>query len=329
MTFSLEPLELLEQNCFQSVKDRATSSKYPSNKIPVSVHWSDPEPNLPNNYGSAMSQLYSMDHRLQRDPNMKQFYQQSVDTGVEKGFVKTLGKSEVKGTFGKECYLPRPPVVNPNKSGGVRRDCNAAAGYKDVYLNDKLLAGPDLIHGLIGTIFGFWERPIALTAIIKSMFPQPQFPKQNKSYLSFGDQQCTNLCKLTSISVMFLMQRVQQHEQATLWSGDRERGRVSNCSKGNPKQLLRGRFHQVRRHTWRNNQCFQATATSFVKTWLWTKKTESPTAGEWPSKSLRTWDQSAMQSKCKWNQLRWVRHCLDISGMLLNEVCKFTEVPAK
>ena len=63
-------------------------------------------------------------------------------------------------------------VLNPNKPGKVRRVCNAAAKYKDICLNDKLLAAPDLLHGLIGTIFRFREGPIALTADIESMFLQ-------------------------------------------------------------------------------------------------------------------------------------------------------------
>ena len=147
--------------------------------------WSEPEPNLPNNYGSALGQLYSLERRFQRDPNLKELYQQSIDKDVEKGFVKILSKSEVKGTFGKERYSPHHPVLNPNKPGKVRRVCNAAAKYKDLCLNDKLLAGPDLLHGLIGSIFRFREGPIALTADIESMFLQVQVPERDKSCLRF------------------------------------------------------------------------------------------------------------------------------------------------
>ena len=89
--------------------------------------WSEPEPNLPNNYGSALGQLHSLERRFQRDPKLKELYQQSIDKDVEKGFVKILGKSEVKGTFGKELYLPHHPVIKPNNPGKVRRVCNAAA----------------------------------------------------------------------------------------------------------------------------------------------------------------------------------------------------------
>ena len=108
-----------------------------------------------------------------------------MDTDVEKGFVKILDESEVKGIFGKEWYLQHHPVLNPNKPGKVRLVCNAASKCTGVCLNDKLLAGPDLLHGLIGTIFRFCERPVALTADIESMFLQVQVPEQDRSCLRF------------------------------------------------------------------------------------------------------------------------------------------------
>ena len=57
--------------------------------------------------------------------------------------------------------------------------------YKEVCLNDKLLAGPDLLHGLIGTIFRFREGPTALTADIEAMFLQVQVSEQDRSCLRF------------------------------------------------------------------------------------------------------------------------------------------------
>ena len=136
---------------------------------------SEREPNLPNNYGSALGQLYSLERRPQKDLNMKEMYQQSIDADVEKRFVKILNKSEVSGTFGKESS------TKPQQPGKNRRVCNAAAKYHDVCLNDKLLAGPDFLHEVIGTIFGFRDGPIALTADIESMFLQVQVPERDKS----------------------------------------------------------------------------------------------------------------------------------------------------
>ena len=99
--------------------------------------WSEPETNLPNDYGSTLVHLYSLERRFQRDPSLKEFYQQSIDTDVEKGCVNILGKSEVNGNLGKDCYLPHHLVVNPNEPGKLRPAYNAAAKYKDLCLNDS------------------------------------------------------------------------------------------------------------------------------------------------------------------------------------------------
>ena len=77
-----------------------------------------------------------------------------------------------------------PSSAKPEQAS-QRPVCNAASKYKEVCLNDKLLAGPDLLHGLIRTVFRFHEGPIALTADIESMFLQVQVPEQDKSCLRF------------------------------------------------------------------------------------------------------------------------------------------------
>ena len=94
----------------QAQKFLEITTMFTGKRYEVGTLWSEPEPNLPNKYGSALGQLYSLERRFQRDPNLKELYQQSIDTDVEKRFVKILGKSEVKGTFGKEWYLPHHPV---------------------------------------------------------------------------------------------------------------------------------------------------------------------------------------------------------------------------
>ena len=68
-------------------------------------------------------------------------------------FVKILDEYEVKRIFGKEWYLQHHPVLNPNMSGEERRVCNAASKYREI--NDMLLAGPALLHGLLVTVVRF------------------------------------------------------------------------------------------------------------------------------------------------------------------------------
>ena len=134
-----------------------STTKFTGKRYKVGMLWSEPEPNIPNNYNSTLGQLYSLERRFQRDPNLKSLYQQSIDTNIEKEFAKILNESKVEGTFGKEWCLPHHPVLNTNKPGKVRRVCNAASMYKEVCLNNKLIAGPDLLHGLIKKSSDFAE----------------------------------------------------------------------------------------------------------------------------------------------------------------------------
>ena len=110
----------------QAQKMLESSTKFKGGRYEVGMLWSEPEQNLQNNNSSALGQLYSLERRLQRDPNLESLYQQSIDTDVEKGIVKILNEPEVKNNFGKEWYLPHQSVLNPNKPRKVRRVCKAA-----------------------------------------------------------------------------------------------------------------------------------------------------------------------------------------------------------
>ena len=116
-----------KRNCKHKTHKMLESlTKFTGERYEVGMWWSELEPNLPNNYSSALGQLYSLKRRFQRYQNLKRLYQQSTDTDVETGFLKILDKSEMKGTFGKEWYLQHNPVINPAKPSKVSRFCNAA-----------------------------------------------------------------------------------------------------------------------------------------------------------------------------------------------------------
>ena len=67
-----------------------STTKFTGERYVVGMLWSEPEPNLPDNYSSNLGQLYSLERRFQRDPNLKSLYQQSIDKNVKKGSVEIL-----------------------------------------------------------------------------------------------------------------------------------------------------------------------------------------------------------------------------------------------
>ena len=81
-----------------------STTKLTGEPYEVGMLLSEPESYMPNNYSSTLAQFYSLERGFQRDPNPKGLYQQSIDTDVEKGFVKILVEPKLKGTFEKDGF---------------------------------------------------------------------------------------------------------------------------------------------------------------------------------------------------------------------------------
>ena len=165
---------------------------------------------LPNNLYCAMGQLKSLEQRLQKDETLKKRYQETIDTDIDAGYVPKVDQAELNETKDKlQWYLLHHPVINPHKPEKFRRVSNAAAKYKGVALNDKLLSGPDLLQSLIGIIFRFREYQIALSADIEAMFLQVAVP--------YNESRCLQLLWREDPELRtFLWQKTDRLVQITL-----------------------------------------------------------------------------------------------------------------
>ena len=162
------------------------TTNFDGERYEVGLLWKNAKLHLPNNYSSAVSQLKSLVRRLEKDANLKQRYKETIDVDVQKGFVRILEEEELENTkTDLQWYVPHLPVLNPNKPDKVRRVCNAASKFGGVSLNDNLMAGPDLLQSLIGIIFRFREKEIALTADVEAMFLQVKVPPTDYRVLRF------------------------------------------------------------------------------------------------------------------------------------------------
>ena len=162
------------------------TTKFDGERYEVGILWKRNDPFLPNNYSSALSQMKSLEYRLEKKPELKKLCQNSIKLDVEKGFVRILKQEELEATkLERQWYVPHHPVENPNKPGKVRRVCNAASKFRGISLNDNLLTGPDLLQNLIGIFFRFREQKIAITADIEAMFLQVKVPPEDCKVLRF------------------------------------------------------------------------------------------------------------------------------------------------
>jgi hypothetical protein len=168
----------------QQLLDETTT--HDGERYKVGLLWSQDDATLPNNYGSALGQLKSLEQRLRKDPALEKKYVQTISTDLEKGYIRKISRTELMDTKDlRQWYLPHHPVINPNKPEKVRRVCNAAAQYAGTSLNQNLLIGPDLLRSLFGVVFRFREGPIALTADIEAMFLQVEVKDDDQRALRF------------------------------------------------------------------------------------------------------------------------------------------------
>ncbi|XP_075264413.1 uncharacterized protein LOC142356371 [Convolutriloba macropyga] len=175
---------------FEETADTSTDSKRAVQILQDTIHhigdryeigllWKE-DSKLENNYPVAKAQLDSLQRRLNKDIEMKQLFEKSLETDLEKGYVKPV--TFLNPAPEKIWYLPHYPVTNPNKPGKVRRVANAASVFKKQSLNKNLLSGPDLLNNLVGLLLRFRQDYIAVIADIEAMFMQ--------ICIRTGDQSC-------------------------------------------------------------------------------------------------------------------------------------------
>ena len=149
------------------------TTKFDGERNEVGLHWKNAKSHSPNNYSSAVSQLKYLAHRLEKDENFRQRYQETIDEDVKKNR-ESSGRNRARNTKRDlQWYVPHLPVLNPNKPDKARRVCNAASKFGGVSLNENLMAGPDLLKSLTGVIF---KKQVALTADVEAMFLQVKVP---------------------------------------------------------------------------------------------------------------------------------------------------------
>ena len=126
-----------------------------------------------NNYFLALVQLKPLERRLERTPNLKTSYAQTIKDDFEKGYFVKVDKYDCFMVENpREWYPQHHPVLYPYKLGKVRRVLNGAAKFHGVSLKNALFTGPDLLQALIDVLMRFRQHPYAVSADIEGMFLQ-------------------------------------------------------------------------------------------------------------------------------------------------------------
>ena len=105
---------------------------------------------LPNNKAMAERRLAYLARKLEKNPTLKQAYDDSMQSLIHKGYAEKVPEDSPVQK-GVKWYRPHHPVINPDQ---IQDPCSldGAAKYKAVALNNKVLQGPNLTNGLLNIL---------------------------------------------------------------------------------------------------------------------------------------------------------------------------------
>ncbi|XP_076660469.1 uncharacterized protein LOC143363824 [Halictus rubicundus] len=121
----------------------------------VGLLWrKEPAPQV-DSLATARQRLFSLERKLDRDPEYASLYYQEMDRLIKNGYAERVDRDS---TNERVWYLPHFGVRNTNKPGRVRLVFDAAAKSAGISLNDQLESGPDLLQSLPGVLIRFRQE---------------------------------------------------------------------------------------------------------------------------------------------------------------------------
>ena len=147
--------------------------------------WPDDNIHLPDNFYASLVQLKSLEKRLEKDLNLKIQFASDIRGDVEKGYEVPVSPHDSKNRSDREWYVPHHPVLNPNKTGKVRRVLNGASKFHGKSRNNSLLICPNLLQNLLFVLMRFREHKYAVSGYIEGMFMQVGLLESDQRSLRF------------------------------------------------------------------------------------------------------------------------------------------------
>ena len=161
------------------------------------IPFKEDNPNLVNNRAVALRRLHNLLKRLNKSPDLKTRYDETLMGYVTKGHAEAAVDV---GISGKTWYIPHHAVLNPRKPEKLRVVFDCAVTVNQQCLNTVVRSGPDLMNRLVGVLLRFREKPVALTADVKEMYHQVFVAEKDRDALRFlwpdesGEVQTYRMC---------------------------------------------------------------------------------------------------------------------------------------
>ncbi|XP_055605274.1 uncharacterized protein LOC129753482 [Uranotaenia lowii] len=161
---------------------KTTTKKRSDGHYEVALLWKYDYIELPDSRPMAEKRLKCLERRLQRNTDLYANVCQQINNYQLKGYAHIATEEEQKRfDIRRTWYLPLGVVLNPKKPGKVRLIWDAAAKVDGISLNTMLLTGPDLLSSLLGILFRYREREVAISGDIREMFHQMVVREEDRS----------------------------------------------------------------------------------------------------------------------------------------------------
>ena len=128
-------------------KVRKTFSKRDGvDRYEIGIPWNERKGLLQNNFEYAKKRLFNTEQQLEKRPEVKKLYRDTLEKYKDKGYIKEIDSHAYNS---KSWFLPHFPVIRMEKeTSKVRIVFDASAPHKGISLNDTIDQGPNLQQDL-------------------------------------------------------------------------------------------------------------------------------------------------------------------------------------
>lgn len=175
--FGLNPnTPLLESEAIQRARFILSNGvKRVNGRYESPLLWASADHQMPDNSEYARTRYLSFERSMSKNPRIREAALETVKRYIDNDYWKEVHPQPGDGGW----ILPIFASDNGRK---VRLVWDAAAVYKGVSLNQRLLPGPDINEPLWDILVRFRERPVAICADIKEMFHRITIKEEDRKY---------------------------------------------------------------------------------------------------------------------------------------------------
>lgn len=146
-----------------------------------------PEHSLGNSRMNAVRRLQQIERRLERDPQMRESYKNTIEDYFELGHAEPVPKASIEKMENDTFYMPHHCVIKSSSTTTKLRvvfDASAKTA-NGLSLNDTLMDGPKLQDDLFDILVRFRLHPIAFSADVTKMYRQIVLAEEDRDLHRF------------------------------------------------------------------------------------------------------------------------------------------------